>query len=185
MVFAWLVKFPPDCRRTDETEQTLCFSQITARARITDFKPQIKQEDADILYNLQLAWPAFSCQMHWVGCLHAAALCCLLPKSFTQLLVSRQLLSYTTSVPLWARLQPHCLLAYEILSAQQSERTVTHREDECVHIWEQRKWTTQEPLSQPIVREPPEVGGMRGKLCLRNEGQSMCVCVYIGESVCV
>ena len=115
--------------------------------------------------------------------------CCsfMLPtKSFTQLLVSRQLLSYTNAAPLWAWLQPHCLLAYEILSAQQSERTVTHRE--CVHLWEQRKWTTQEPLSQPIVQEPAEVGGMRGKWCLKNEGQSsqrwsvcvcVCVCVHI------
>lgn len=93
--------------------------------------------------------------------------------------------SYGLTSCLWAWLLPHCLLAYEILSTQQSERTVTHRENECAHLWEQRKWSTQEPLSQPIVWEQSQVGGMRGKLCLRNEGQScQRVCVYLCMCVC-
>ena len=42
-----------------------------------------------------------------------------------------------------------------------------------------RKSSTQEPLSRPRVWEPLEVGGMRGKLCLRNEAQSSkSVCPY-------
>lgn len=90
-----------------------------------------------------------------------------LTKSFTQLLVSTQLPSYMTAAPPWTWLQPYCLLAYESLSAQKSERTV------CTYtVWGQRKRTTREPLSQHKAWEPPEVGGMRGILCLRNEGQS-------------
>lgn len=54
-------------------------------------------------------------------------------KSFTQLLAPRQLEHRRRNSPLL----PHCLLAYEFLSAQQSERTL------CAHTGqEQRKWGT-------------------------------------------
>lgn len=55
-------------------------------------------------------------------------------KSFTQLLATRQLERHGRNCP---GLQPHCLLAYEFLSAQQSERTL------CAHTGqEQRKLST-------------------------------------------
>lgn len=56
------------------------------------------------------------------------------------------------------------------------------RELVCSSVGEKRKSSTLEPLSQPGVWEPLEVGGMRGKLCLRNETQSStraCVCMSV------
>lgn len=123
-----------------------------------------------------------SCETHWVGRLHAAALCRLLTKSFTQLLLSGQPQPYTTAAPLRTWLRPHCLLAYEIASA---ERTVTHREEKCVHLWEQRKWTTQEPLSQPHSPRATTSGWYERKIEFEEwrtksparESARVCVCV--------
>lgn len=77
---------------------------------------------------------------------------------------------------------PHCLLAYEIASA---ERTVTHREEKCVHLWEQRKWTTQEPLSQPHSPRATTSGWYERKIEFEEwrtksparESARVCVCV--------
>lgn len=108
----------------------------------------------------------FICEPHTAGCLGAAALC-------TSLKASPSYWSPHSFCLIWPQLllgpdySLTCLLAYESWSAQKSERTV------CTYtVWGQRKRTTREPLSQHKAWEPSEVGGMRGILCLRNEGQS-------------
>lgn len=106
------------------------------------------------------------------------ALCCSFmhhTKSFTQLLVSRQLQSFP---PLLLYGLDYSLIVYLLMKFWVLSRVNGQQHGERER--EQRKWTTQEPLSRPIVREPPEVGGMRGKWCLRNEGQSRHgVCVHV------
>lgn len=143
------MKSPPDHLRTNTDYLKLICCQSTS----------YWCESVYDVYNPWLSRLAFSCEKQSGGWLCAADFCCLLTKSFTQLLVSRR--PESLALPLLV-----CGLGQSLAVCWKSEHSAEWSDGE---KWKKRKWSTQEPLSGATVWEPLEVGGVRRKLCLTHD----------------